>query len=446
MSDQARATARVTAQVASLYASHPYPARDPEEERTRLIGTWLDDLRLVNHYGLGGAADFRGLRVLVAGGGTGDATVYLAEQLREVGGEVVHLDLSDASIAIARRRAEIRALPNVRFVQGSLLDLPQLGLGEFGLINCVGVLHHLADPEAGLDRLLEALAPDGVLTLMLYAQVGRTAVYQMQELLRRLDAGVDSLEERIAHARSVLGVLPATNWFVRSAGLHRDHEAGGDAGLADLLLHPQDRAYTVSQLYEWLVDRCGLHLHLSDWHRGAYAYEPAPLLAGATPEVRAQAARLPLREAQAVAELLRGDIITHTLYATRRADTVAPYGDADMVPMFANDRLDGAGMVALIGAKDDAPFELTHRVSGLAQRLDPGRHVKEIFRALDERSSFARIFDAVRRAPGIAGSAPAPSDEQLFAEFAPWYHALNRIERMVLRRPHAYAGIAGRYA
>ncbi|MFM2446544.1 MAG: hypothetical protein RI936_991, partial [Pseudomonadota bacterium] len=66
MSDEARATARVTAQVASLYASHPYPARDPEEERTRLIGTWLDDLRLVNHYGLGGAADFRGLRVLVA--------------------------------------------------------------------------------------------------------------------------------------------------------------------------------------------------------------------------------------------------------------------------------------------------------------------------------------------------------------------------------------------
>lgn len=445
MNDSARASARVTAQVAELYASLPYPARDPEEERTRLIGTWLDDLRLVNHYGFRGAADFRGLRVLVAGGGTGDATIYLAEQLREVGGEVVHLDLSPASIAIARRRAEIRALANVRFVQGSLLDLPQLGLGEFGLINCVGVLHHLADPEAGLARLLEVLVPDGVLTLMLYAQVGRTGVYQMQELLRRLDAGVEGLDERIAHARSVLGVLPPTNWFVRGAGLHRDHEAGGDAGLADLLLHPQDRAYTVSQLYEWLADRCGLYLHLSDWHRGVYAYELAPLLARATPAVQAQAARLPLRESQAVAELMRGDIITHTFYATRKVDTVAPYGDADLVPMFANDRLDGAGMVALIGSKGDAPFELTHRVSGLAERLDPGPWVKEIFRAMDERSSFAQIFDAVRRAPGIAGGAHLPSNADLFAEFAPWYRALNRIERMVLRRPQAYAGIGGRY-
>ena len=36
-------------------------------------------------------------------------------------------------------------------------------------------------------RCADMLAPDGVLTLMVYAQVGRTAVYQMQELLRRLD-------------------------------------------------------------------------------------------------------------------------------------------------------------------------------------------------------------------------------------------------------------------
>ena len=37
---------------------------------------------------------------LVAGGGTGDATIFLAEQLRHTNARVVHLDLSAASIAI----------------------------------------------------------------------------------------------------------------------------------------------------------------------------------------------------------------------------------------------------------------------------------------------------------------------------------------------------------
>ena len=41
------------------------------------------------------------LRALVAGGGTGDATIFLAEQLRHTDAQVVHLDMSSASIAIA---------------------------------------------------------------------------------------------------------------------------------------------------------------------------------------------------------------------------------------------------------------------------------------------------------------------------------------------------------
>ena len=36
---------------------------------------------------------------------------------------------------------------------GSLLDLPTLGLGSSDYIDCCGVLHHLADPPAGLAAL-----------------------------------------------------------------------------------------------------------------------------------------------------------------------------------------------------------------------------------------------------------------------------------------------------
>ncbi len=156
-------------EVREQYERLPYPPCDPEDDNRRLVTTWLDDLPMVNHYCFGGAQSFaRGFRVLVAGGGTGDGTIYLAEQLRATDAEIVHLDLSEASINIARRRAEIRKLENIRWVHDSLLSLPRLGLGEFDYINCVGVLHHLADPDAGLEALLSVKKPSGALGVMVY--------------------------------------------------------------------------------------------------------------------------------------------------------------------------------------------------------------------------------------------------------------------------------------
>jgi cyclopropane fatty-acyl-phospholipid synthase-like methyltransferase len=63
--------------------------------------------------------------VLVAGGGTGDATVMLAQQLADAGGpaEIVHVDLSDASLGLAEARVRARGLTNVTFNRMSLLDL-----------------------------------------------------------------------------------------------------------------------------------------------------------------------------------------------------------------------------------------------------------------------------------------------------------------------------------
>ena len=427
-------------EVASQYERFPYPQRDPADEKHRLIGTWLDDLRMVNHHCFRGSRKFdQGFRVLVAGGGTGDGTIFLAEQLREVDAKVVHLDFSRAAIDVAKARANVRGLSNIEWVEASLLALPQLGIGPFDLINCVGVLHHLKEPERGMDALLSVLAPDGALIMLVYAQYGRTGVYQMQELLRRLNLSAGDDATRIRRARALLAALPRTNWFKRGEDLHRDHAAGGDAGLYDLLLHPQDRAYTVPQLYEWLVDRCGLHLSFSDWHRGRLPYEVGHYLERADAELLATARALPERERQATAELIGGDIITHSCYATRRAAAVAPYGDAGYVPFIANEPAVGADFVRLIQAHGNKPFALRHAQSGLLRVVDPGRYVKQIFAHLDGRRTFGEIFALVRAA---AGAAP-PTDQELFQEFHPWFDALESIERLLLRRPECFAGLAG---
>jgi SAM-dependent methyltransferase len=128
---------------------------------------------------------------------------------------VVYLDISEAAREIAEARAAARGLANLRFVTGSLEDLPGLGLGPFDYIDCCGVLHHLAEPAAGLRALVAVLAEGGGLGLMVYGALGRTGVYPLQEALRDLGAGL-ALDERVGLARRLLDDLPATNWFRRN--------------------------------------------------------------------------------------------------------------------------------------------------------------------------------------------------------------------------------------
>ena len=94
--------------VKSQYEDLPYPPRNPQDEAKRLMTTSADHLERINHYGYGGQQTFReGFRCLVAGGGTGDSSVFLGEQFRHIDHvEIVHLDLSCASIQIAQRAGE----------------------------------------------------------------------------------------------------------------------------------------------------------------------------------------------------------------------------------------------------------------------------------------------------------------------------------------------------
>ena len=91
--------------------------------------------------------------------------------------------------------------------RGSLLGLPEKGWAPFDYIDCCGVLHHLAEPAAGLAALVSVLAQGGGLGLMLYGELGRTGVYPAQRAIARL-AGGGPAAERLALARRLLDALP----------------------------------------------------------------------------------------------------------------------------------------------------------------------------------------------------------------------------------------------
>src|SRR5258708_11205938 len=188
----------------------PYPPRDPRDEAIRLITGTPSHIREVNPYLFSGRLNFtRPFRALVAGGGTGDACIMLAQQFaeRRCPAEIVYLDLSSASRAICEGRAKARGLRNIQFVTGSLLDLPTSNFGQFDYIDCTGVLHHLPDPAAGMRALASVLTPDGGVGVMLYGPYGRSGVYPLQELLQTIAPPSMALEDRLAIARRLLRFL-----------------------------------------------------------------------------------------------------------------------------------------------------------------------------------------------------------------------------------------------
>jgi len=89
--------------------------------------------------------------------------------------------------------------------------------------------------------------------LMVYAQYGRAGIYMMQDYCRLLEVG--ATEEELRDLGAVIGALSADHPITGVARRAKDFR-NPDA-LADALLHPQDRAYTVPQIYAWL-ERCGL--------------------------------------------------------------------------------------------------------------------------------------------------------------------------------------------
>ena len=287
--------------VKDQYEAFPYPARDPRDEKKRLILGSPSLPQEIDHFIFEGTRNWsKPLRILVAGGGTGDGLIQLTTLLTQYGKpyEATYIDLSKASRKVAEARAKMRKLNNITFVTGSLLDAPDHG--PFDYIDCCGVLHHLPDPDAGFSALRQALAPDGGLGFMVYAPYGRSGVYPLQEAFGTLFADL-SPKDRIKTARKIFDGLPDGHPFKSNPNVN-DHKSG-DAGFYDLLLHSQDRAYDVTELDATLT-RTG-------WALSGFVQPVLYDLECLTPKPDA----MDSVTSMALAEKLNGTIRTHTGYA-----------------------------------------------------------------------------------------------------------------------------------
>jgi len=407
--------------VQAQYEAYPYPHRDPKDERRRLVEGSPSDLDEIRHYVHGGRLDLdRPFRALVAGGGTGDAAIMLAQHLAAAGArdaEVVYLDLSTASRRIAEARATERGLANMRFVTGVIEDVGALAPGPYDYVDCCGVLHHLASPEAGLAALASQLAPAGGMGLMLYGTYGRSGVYPVQEALAQL-AGDLPDPERLAVAHKLLAGLPPTHLLKRNP-LLADHRGGEDAHLYDLLLHRRDRAYRVPELAE-LLGSAGL-APLA-WIEPA-RYAPETYLAD--PALRRRAAALPAIERAALAERLSTTMTKHILYAgfADRPAVPAPDPGADGAVLTLRG-LDPAATAR--GLKPGGTLKAD--IAGAGYQAALPTLASAIVSRIDGTRTVGGIRDAVAAA-GIAIPDAATFADQVRMVFA----AFSGINRMLVR-------------
>jgi SAM-dependent methyltransferase len=291
-------------QVRVFYESHPYPAPLRNLDRHRELYRNPDRRRAWSLLFRPAEKPRANQEILVAGCGTSQAAVHA---LREPDAHITAIDISETSLRHTRELQRKYGLRNLKLHRLAIEDVGSLGR-SFDQIVCTGVLHHLPDPDMGLRALRNVLAPNGAMHVMVYAAYGRAGVYMMQEYCRLLGVGATELDLRDLGV--VVGALSADHPIAGVARRTKDFTYP-DA-LADALLHPQDLAYTVPQLYAWL-ERCDLKF--GRW------VEQAPYLpqCGAAARMRhaGRLAALPPPMQHAAVELLRGTMTRHSFTAYR---------------------------------------------------------------------------------------------------------------------------------
>jgi SAM-dependent methyltransferase len=321
---------------------------------------------------------------------------------------VTGIDVSEASLGHTR---ELQRKHDIRNLQLHPLAIERVGeLGEtFDQIVCTGVLHHLGDPDAGLRALRDVLARDGAMHIMVYAPYGRGGITMMQDYCRLLGIGVR--DDELRDLAQTVQALPVDHPIASVVKRAKDF-ARPDA-LADALLNPQERAYSVPQLYAWL-ERCGLKF--GRWYEQAAYLPQCGAIENAPHEPRLAALAAP--DQHAAVELLRGTMDRHSFVAyrdeyEREAQPITFEGEAwrNFVPvrlpwtLTIKDRAPAGVAAALINP--------SHAYPDLALLIDAAE--ERLVAAIDGQRSLGEILQS-------AGSMEEEKGRQFFKRL--WEHDL----------------------
>jgi SAM-dependent methyltransferase len=310
----------VAEEVRDFYDHYPYPQPINNLDEYRQL--WQDSQRRRAEFHLFWPSEAyrEDQSILIAGCGTSQAAKHA---VRWPAAQITGIDVSATSLRCTEDLKRKYSLNNLQVYQLPIELVNELGT-TFDQVVCTGVLHHLVDPDAGLRALRGVLKPDGAMHVMVYAPYGRTGVYMLQEFCRRV--GLRATGTDISDLIDALNTLPLGHPLENL--LREAPDFRQEAGLADALLHPQDRAYSVPQLFDFLAKG---GLAFGRWLKQAPYSHHCGIMAQIPQASRI--AQLSPREQYAAAELFRGTMVRHSMVVYRNdcpraAQSVSFAGDA----------------------------------------------------------------------------------------------------------------------
>jgi 2-polyprenyl-3-methyl-5-hydroxy-6-metoxy-1,4-benzoquinol methylase len=182
--------------------------------------------------------------ILIAGCGTGQESIEIAQQFPEA--RVLAVDLSLPSLGFAKMKSSERGLHRIEYAHADILQLKAIGR-SFDVISSVGVLHHLADPMAGWQVLTSLLRPRGIMLLGLYSEKARQSVVAARQFIA--EGGYSTNAADIRRCRQELMSVEDGVRF-KPLSMLRDFYGTGEC--RDLLFHAQEHRFALPQIQEML--------------------------------------------------------------------------------------------------------------------------------------------------------------------------------------------------
>ena len=182
--------------------------------------------------------------ILIAGCGSRQHACEMAQYFPDA--RILAIDLSRTSLAYARRKARELKFRNVEWAQADILQLDQLN-ESFDRIECVGVLHHLADPLAGWRVLLKILKPDGIMRIGLYSELARRAVIQARERASAGGFGINAIRE---FRRTLVRDPNEKQWEMLFSGV----DFYSMSGCRDLIFNVMEHRFTIPEIAAFLTE------------------------------------------------------------------------------------------------------------------------------------------------------------------------------------------------
>jgi SAM-dependent methyltransferase len=303
-------TPDISAAVRRLYDTFPFPP-DPLSDEPPPGYNWRWSWPDAYSFCTGQKPPKLDIRILDAGCGTGSSTDYLIHLNPEA--SVTAIDLSSGALKVAQERCRRSGAREADFRHLSLYDAAELE-GEFDLINCVGVLHHLPDPIRGIQALAAKLAPGGLMHVFVYAELGRWEIELMQRAIALLQGSQKGdYADGVKVGRQIFASLPENNRLVKYEKQRWAGENQRDECFADMYVHPQEIDYNIETLFE-LIDASGLEF-IGFSNPGYWQLER---LLGKAPELIERAQNLTERELYRLIELLDTEISHYEFFLGKK--------------------------------------------------------------------------------------------------------------------------------